>query len=291
MDIAQIRAFVVLAELKHFGRAADRLHITQPALTKRLHSLEATIGASLFQRDRTGTVLTPVGRSLLGDATRLISDADAFHVRARRVAQGAQGKLDVGFGLSTIDMAPRMVGQFQRAFPDVAVSLDDFSSSEQADRLLDGRLDVGFVRLPVGSSRLTSRVLATDRLALAYSPLFFDLDGAAVPQGIVDAGFVFLHPHRGPGLASQINRWCKAVGFEPRIIQVASDIQTVLALVAAGVGLSIVPLQATQLMKVGLELRALEGPDAEWETGISWRQDHDNPALSNFLKMLESGPQ
>lgn len=287
MDLPHLRAFVALAELQHFGRAADRLHITQPALTKRLRLLEDVIGARLFERDRTGTVLTSIGRTLLPDALRIITEADALLIRARHVVQGTAGQLDIGFGLSSIDLAPRLVSAYRSMHPAVAVSLNDFSSAEQIKRLQEGRLDVGFVRLPLASTGLESRSLGRDTLALAC-PKGCPLRGNLSDHDALNAiGFVMLNRERGPGLRSQIGLWCAEVGLEPRILQIADDLQTVLALVAAGAGLSLVPQQAMRLSGMEVELFPLTGKHAEWAIGAVWRPDRDNPALWSFIALME----
>ncbi|MBO9858828.1 LysR family transcriptional regulator [Xanthomonas sp. A1809] len=287
MDLPHLRAFVALAELQHFGRAADRLHITQPALTKRLRLLEDVIGARLFERDRTGTVLTSIGKALLPDALRIITEADALLIRARHVVQGTAGRLDIGFGLSSIDMAPWLVSAYRRTHPEVSVSLNDFSSTEQIERLRDGRLDVGFVRLPLASAGLKAKTLGRDTLALAC-PKGCPSSGHLSDLDALNAiGFVMLDRKRGPGLRAQIDRWCAVVGLEPRILQIADDLQTVLALVAAGVGLSIVPQRAVRLSGPGADLFPLTGEHAEWVIGAAWRSDRDNPALWSFLALIE----
>lgn len=287
MDLSQLRAFVALAELKHFGRAAQRLHITQPALTKRLRVLETTIGAQLFERDRKGTVLTSIGEALLTDAISITADTDSWLVRARNVVQGMAGHLDIGFGLSTIDIAPKLIAEFRRSYPSVVVSLNDFSSAEQVERLLDGRLDLGFVRLPVEFSSVVSRSLATDRLAIAGPQGWFDERNPINLEEHNDTGFILLDRTRGPGLRTQIDRWCVASSFQPRITQTADDIQTVLALVAAGVGLSILPEQAVRLMGNAIALWPLAETEAEWQTGVAWRSGASNPALLNFMKLID----
>lgn len=287
MDLPQIRTFVALAELKHFGRAADRLNITQPALTKRLRLLEGAIGAPLFERNRTGTILTPVGTALLPNALRIAAEADAMLVRARHVVQGTEGRLDIGFGLSTIDLAPRLIARFRRTYPAVAVSLNDGSTAAHVEGLLEGRLDIGFVRLPLPSPGLACRSISRDGLALAYPRDRVDVTGVSDLGALNDIGFVMLDRRRGPGLRAHIDRWCAGVGLELRIIQVADDLQTVLALVAGGVGLALVPRQAGHLMRKEVGLLPIAGADAQWAVGVAWRSGRDNPSLRNFLAIVD----
>ena len=287
MDLSQLRAFIVLSELKHFGYAATRLHITQPALTKRIQGLEAKIGVPLFRRDRTGTALTPSGKSLLPDAIRIVADANAWLVRAQNVAKGIEGHLEIGFGLSTIEVAPRVVARFRRAYPAAVVSLNDFSSAEQLNRLENGRLNLGFVRLPVLSSALLSCLLGSDRLALATLPGDTTAPSLASLETWNSLGFVMLNRQRGPGLRAQIDDWCRASGFRPNITQIADDIQTVLALVAAGVGVSIVPQQAMRLMGDAVRIHPLGGIGADWQIGAAWRLEDSSPILRSFLGMMD----
>jgi DNA-binding transcriptional LysR family regulator len=289
MDLPQLRAFVILADAKHFGRAAARLHITQPALTKRLQALEAAIGARLFERDRAGVALTSNGQALLTDAIRITREAEAWVTRARNLAEGIEGRLDIGFGLSSVDIAPRLVAAFRRRHPAIAVTLNDFSSAEQITRLRDGRLDLGFVRLPAASPAIASRPVASDRLALAYSPEAIDGRLPTDLDACNAVGFVMLARERGPGLRAQIDRWCDATGVELRITQIADDIQTILALVVAGVGASIVPQQAARLMGGAVGLWPLTGPETEWQIGIACRVGSTNPACRRFLDLIEAG--
>lgn len=282
----QLRAFVVLADLKHFGRAADRLHITQPALTKRILALEAEVGGRLFTRDRTKTRLTPMGNALLDQAMQITADADAWSVRARNIVHGTEGSLDVGFGLSTIEIAPRLIARFRNIYPKVIVSLNDFSSVEQVDRLKAGRLDIGFIRLPLRDPSIESRALTTDGLAFAVPPGWTESHHADDFDALNALGFVLLRRERGPGLRAQIDEWCKGSNLLPRVTQIADDIQTLLALVAAGVGASLVPQRAARLMGTAVELIPLEGEGAEWQLGAAWIDEPTNPAVANFVRLL-----
>lgn len=288
MDLPQLRAFVVLADLKHFGRAADRLHITQPALTKRIRALEAELGGLLFTRDRAKARITPMGNALLDQATRITADADAWSVRARNIVQGTEGSLDVGFGLSTIEIAPRLIARFRKMYPRVIVSLNDFSSVEQVDRLKAGRLDIGFTRLPLRDQSIKCLALTTDKLAFAV-PLGWTESHYADDFDELNAlGFVLLRRERGPGLRAQIDEWCNGSNLVPRVTQIADDIQTLLALVAAGVGISLVPQQAARLMGTAVELVPLDGKGAEWQLGAAWIDEPTNPTVANFVRLLNT---
>lgn len=287
MGIDRLRAFVAVAECAHFGRAADRLHITQPGLTKRVRALEAEVGGVLLDRERHPISLTPLGRLLLPKAQRIVAQTEAFRADSKRAVLGAIGSLDIGFGLSTITLAPMIVHRFRSAFPDVAVTMDDFSSSEQIDRIRRGDLDLGFVRFPVPPD-LEVLPLATDRLALAV-PAATMLDETGWLQQLRGMNMIALRDERGPGLAAQVRNWHRTVDLDPGPVQQADDIQTVLALVAAGLGCAVVPASSEALFTQRVQLRPL-GEDTAWIVGAAWKRAPSPGPLLRFIDILRDLP-
>jgi DNA-binding transcriptional LysR family regulator len=279
MDLRLLRTFVTVARLRNFGAAADELATSQPALTRQIQVLERRVGSLLFTRGRHGARLTPAGELLLPDALDLLERSEAFDRRAVQVAAGDEGSLAIGFGLSAIDLAPRAVALFRTRWPGVSISLDDMSSAVQCERLLAGSLQIGFVRLPVpaGLERLRLR---KDRLALALPA------GQDVPRDIGrwldDRPLVRLTPSRGPGLTAQINGLYAELGCHPQVLQEAADLQTVLALTAAGAGPSVVPQSAERIAPPELRLTPLPGRAAAWWIGAAWSTR--TPLTERFLK-------
>jgi DNA-binding transcriptional LysR family regulator len=279
MDLRLLRAFVTVARLRNFGAAAEELSTSQPALTKQIQVLERKVGSVLFTRGRHGARLTPAGELLLPDALDLLERSEAFDRRAAQVAVGDEGSLAIGFGLSGIDLAPRAVALFRSRWPGVSVSLDDMSSAVQCERLLAGSLQIGFVRLPVPAG-LEHLRLRRDRLALAVRA------EDDVPRDLgrwLDARpLVRLTPSRGPGLTAHINGVYAELGCHPQVLQEAADLQTVLALVAAGVGAAVVPQSAQRIAPVELRLIPLPGRAAAWWIGAAWSTR--TPLTERFLK-------
>jgi len=281
MEIRLLRAFLTVAELRHFGRAADALALSQPALSKQIVALEENVGARLFERGRHGAELTPFGAAFLVDAQSLVRDADAVLARAREASSGKRGFLRVGLGLSTLTFAPPLIAAFRRLHPNVGVTLNDMSSAEQTRHLMSGKLDIGFVRLPADPA-LASFAVVNEALALAvpqharWKRLPADL------QQLNDPGFITLARSRGPGLAAQIDLWCGRRGFVPNVIQQTDDIQSVLASVAAGVGAAFLPSHAQYLLRDARVLK-LGGDAAQWQVGIAWRADRDDPVTQCFV--------
>jgi DNA-binding transcriptional LysR family regulator len=267
MDLRLLRAFATVARTGNFSVAASDLATSQPALTKQIQVLERRIGATLFVRGRHGARLTTAGEALLPDALELLGRSEAFERRAASVAAGDEGTLTVGFGLSGIDLAPRTVALFRQRHPRVSVALDDMSSAVQCERLLVGRLQIGFVRLPAPAGIETLR-LRRDRLTLAVSR---DVEVPSNPAGwLDDRELVRLRTDRGPGLAEQIDRLYAELGCRPRVLQEAADLQTVLALVASGVGGAVVPATAAAIASDAVRLIPLRGRAASWWIGAAW---------------------
>ncbi|TWD81577.1 DNA-binding transcriptional LysR family regulator [Kribbella amoyensis] len=267
MDLRLLRAFATVARTGNYGVAASELSTSQPALTKQIQVLERRIGATLFVRGRQGARLTTAGEALLPDALDLLARSEAFERRASSVAAGEEGSLAVGFGLSGIEVAPRTVALFRSRYPGVAVSLDDMSSATQCEELLAGRLHVGFVRLPVPAG-LEHLRLRRDRLTLAL-PVTMD-PPTRIPSWLDGRPLLRLRPDRGPGLADQISRLYDELGARPAVLQEAADLQTVLALVAAGVGPAVVPASAGSIASDAVKLVPLRGKAAVWWIGAAW---------------------
>ncbi|ONI66895.1 LysR family transcriptional regulator [Kribbella sp. ALI-6-A] len=272
MELRLLRTFATVARTGNVSAAALELSTSQPAVTKQLQLLERRVGATLFVRGRQGARLTSAGEALLPDALDLIARAEAFERRAGSVAAGEEGTLSIGFGLSGIELAPQAVALFRSRYPGVTVSLDDMSSAVQYERLLAGTLQVGFVRLPVPAG-ITHRRLRQDHLALAL-PAGVDRPGeratsAQVASWLDGRPLVRLRPERGPGLTDQITRLYDELRCRPRVLQEARDLQTVLALVAAGVGAAVVPATAAAIAPGSVELMPLRGKAASWWIGVA----------------------
>jgi len=286
MEIRLLRAFLTVVNLRHFGRAAEALYLSQPALSKQIVALEETLGARLFERGRHGAELTAFGRAFLPDAETLVRDADDVLARAREAAGGRRGHLRVGLGLSTLTLAPPLIAAYRQQNPSIGVTLNDLSSAEQTRRLFSGRLDVGFLRLPADAG-LSAFPVANESLALAVPQHAKWKRLPARLDELNELGFIGLLRSRGPGMAGAIDAWCAERGFAPRIIQQADDIQSVLAAVAAGVGAAFLPSRAGHLLRDARVLRLKEA-SAQWRVGLAWRTERDDPVLKRFVDYVRA---
>jgi DNA-binding transcriptional LysR family regulator len=290
MDLRLIRAFILAADHPTFSDAASAASITQPAFTKQIQQLESIAGAPLFWRSHAGSTLTSAGSALLAQARKVVQIADDFDATVRALSRGEAGHLSIGFGLSSVTVAPRAVAVFRSSFPNVSVRLEDMSSHAQIEAVRGGRLDIAFARTPPPHDLCTIPLLS-DRLAIVYPE-----DGKLAPDPRTLDAWLHQHPlirlssARGPGLAGQISRYLRGLDVPENTLQEADDLQTVLALVAAGVGASIVPRSAAAVAPAGVAMTTLDGDLASWEVGAIWRPDNHAPAVRSFLHAITTLP-
>jgi DNA-binding transcriptional LysR family regulator len=286
MEIRLLRAFLTVADLRNFGRAAEALFLSQPALSKQIVALEESLGGRLFERGRHGAELTAFGEAFLPDAETLVRDADEVLARAREASSGRRGHLRIGLGLSTLTLAPPLIAAYRKLNPNIGVTLNDLSSAEQTRRLLAGKLDVGFLRLPADTG-LSAFPVMDESLALAVPQHAKWKRLPARLDELNDLGFIGLARSRGPGLAGVIDAWCAERGFVPRIIQQADDIQSVLAAVAAGVGAAFLPSRTEHLLRDARVMR-LKDASAQWRVCLAWLTGRDDPVVTRFVDYVRA---
>ncbi|ALP63066.1 LysR family transcriptional regulator [Paraburkholderia caribensis] len=286
MEIRLLRAFLTVTNLRHFGRAAEALHLSQPALSKQIVALEASLGGRLFERGRHGAGLTAFGETFLPDAEALVRDADDVLARAREASSGQRGHLRIGLCLSTLTLAPPLIAAYRAQHPQIGVTLNDLSSAEQTRRMFAGKLDVGFVRLPAAAG-LSAFAVIDESLALAVPRHAKWKRLPAKLDEFNELGFIALARSKGPGTAAMIDAWCAGRGFVPRVIQQADDFQSVLAAVAAGVGVAFVPSRAEHLLRDAKVLR-LKDASAQWRVGLAWQTERDDPVVARFVDYVRA---
>ncbi|MFM4711522.1 LysR family transcriptional regulator [Aeromonas veronii] len=285
-DLRQLQAFVTLADTANYREAASRLFITQPALTKQIQGLELALGCTLFKRGRHGAELTALGAQLLTQASALVKHGREFERHALAVASGVAGRLKIGFGLSSFALAPALVARFKQQVANVMVHLQDMPSAIQQEQLLSGQLQLGFMRRP-DTPQLQEHRLLTDRLVLAVptrmttpDPAAFDLQQALASQPLLQ-----MVGHRCPGLSQQIAGFLGANRLTG-MIQEAEDIQTLVALVAAGIGNAILPRSVSFIAGPDVTLYPLSGPCSEWEISMVWNPGFADPIRDHFVRQV-----
>ncbi|MEV3831247.1 LysR family transcriptional regulator [Aeromonas allosaccharophila] len=285
-DLRQLQAFVTLADTANYREAASRLFITQPALTKQIQGLEQALGCTLFKRGRHGAELTALGAQLLTQASALVKHGREFERHALAVASGVAGRLKIGFGLSSFALAPALVARFKQQVTDVMVHLQDMPSAIQQEQLISGQLQLGFMRRPQ-MPQLQEHRLLIDRLVLAVPTRMTEPDPAAfdVQQALISQPLLQMVGHRCPGLSQQIAGFLGANRLTG-MVQEAEDIQTLVALVAAGIGNAILPRSVSFIAGPDVTLYPLSGPNSEWEISMVWNPDFADPIRDHFVRQV-----
>lgn len=283
MDVRELRSFVTVAEQLHFGRAAASLHLSQPALSKQIKALEAQIGGPLFVRNRRDVSLTAAGNTLYPEARRLVRDFQAAFELAQSAVHGEAGKLRIGAGISTIHhFVPLALRRFRDAHPQVQVQIGDMSTPRQLEELLSGQIDVGFVRLPVERTSISVRKVLSERIILAVSS---DFPGRPTLRALRDHPFVLIERETSTTYYDHCLRLCGHAGFSPRIAQETRDTFTLLNLVRAGLGVSMVPNSAREMQVKGVKFVPIHDPDARWDVGIAWNHMRRSPLTERFVQV------
>ncbi|AXK66266.1 MULTISPECIES: LysR substrate-binding domain-containing protein [Burkholderia] len=297
-DLRQWRYFATVADERHFGRAAERLSMTQPPLSQAIRSLEDALGVALFVRTKRSVALTAVGAALLPDVHRLLASADALPPLARRLARGEAGSLSLAF-VSTADygLLPALLRAFGARYPQVRLQLAEATSDVQIDELVAGRIDAGLVIPPVPPRHAAG---------LSYLPVVREPLVVAMPASVasrapeaaedepvhlaeVAALPLVIFPRRlAPGFYDIITGCYGAAGETPRIGQEAIQMQTIVSLVSAGMGVALVPQSLRNLRRTGVVYRPLAGDAPVVETGLVWRTGDVSPVLAGFIDVVRA---
>jgi DNA-binding transcriptional LysR family regulator len=293
LELRQLRYFVAVAEEMHFGRAAQRLHMTQPPLSQSIQALEGLLGTQLFARTSRSVTLTPAGAALLPHVRQLLHDAQALPDLARRAAAGESGRLALAF-VSTADYSvlPSFLHQFRTAYPQVQIELLEATSDLQLEALEQDEIDVGLLIPPLPDRMkdlLCYRRVLSEPLVLAAPENAAALRaGGPVPlQAVAELPLIIFPRRIAPAFHDAILGCYRDAGLTPRIGQEAIQMQTIVGLVSAGMGIALVPQSVSNLKRPGVVYRALAGTTAVIETGLAWRRDNPSPVLHAFLELLE----
>jgi len=287
MDLRDLEAFIAVAEELHFGRAATRLHMAQPPLSNRIKLLEKELDVQLFERSTRSVRLTDAATRLLVPARRALSQVAVVKDVAASIASGEEGRVRIGFaGASSQRALPLLTRAVRDAHPGIELVLRSQTYVYDAlDRLMSGDLDLAFVRLPIAHPELSHRVVEVERLlcALPSGHRLADQDAVHL-EDLVHDDFVSLPDDQGSMLQATMVQRCLAAGFRPRITQVAPDSHTVLALVAAGAGVTITLSSVRPVQSVGIVYRPLAGDEPDQMlAALAWRRDDDSPTLRRVL--------
>jgi len=290
MELRHLRYFTAVAEELHFTRAAARLGIGQPPLSQQIQQLEREIGTPLFLRLPRGIALTEAGRQFLDDARAILASADRAVDMARRLGRGERGTITVGFTASAVfhPYLPRAIRAFRDRYPDVRITLTESNTVTLLRGLRAGDVDVAFVRPPyVLDAEFESERVLDEPMLIALPPDHPLSRKRAVPiAALADEDFVLYPRPIGAGLYDAIQSACQRAGFSPRVIQEAPQMASIVSLVAAGVGISIVPAAMRHMGAQGIEYRPIKGDAPHALLDMAYRRHDRSVAAENAVGML-----
>jgi DNA-binding transcriptional LysR family regulator len=289
MELRHLRYFVAIAEAGNVRRAAQRLRLSQPPLSRQIHDLEDEVGTKLFLRSKQGVQLTEAGEFFLKEARQILAQSERAVQVAQAASRGHAGHLELAYSVFTVDpLFPRVIRLFRKRYPLVAVGIRELLTYQQVGELLEKRIDLGYVgiRYPELEQELDFECLRRVPFAIALPP-----GHPLARQRTLTVRALAHEPFVAPLRASTAFRnvlvdICRSAGFVPNIVQEGNTAACMLELVSAGVGVALVPETFQKLLSIEVEFRPLPPSVPRLEFHIAWRRDNSSPSLRSFLEML-----
>jgi DNA-binding transcriptional LysR family regulator len=289
IEVRQLRYFQAVAEELHFGRAAARVAIAQPALSRQVQQLEEAIGTPLLRRTQRRVELLPAGALLLERTRMILHELERAAADTRRTGAGELGRLTVGFiHSSTYGLLPSIVGRFRELYPAIELELQELPITAQHAALLRGTIDVGLLRVQSAPAELEVLPVMEDPLLLALPTLHPLAARQKLRLKSVAADpFVMFGKVDSALFHERIQALCQRAGFEPRVAQYATQIHTVVGLVGAGLGVAVVPATARNLHPQNVRFIRLIDEAEPLHVALAWRRGHETPAIRSFRRVTE----
>ncbi|GCE09083.1 LysR substrate-binding domain-containing protein [Dictyobacter aurantiacus] len=292
VELRHLRYFVAVAEELHFSRAAKKLHIAQPPLSQQIRQLEQILGVRLFERNHHAVMLTNAGQVFLEEALRILEQMEGVLLRVQKAQQGLVGRLDIGFvnsATATDTIIPDVLGVYHQRFPEVEVRLKEMYLQEQLQALQQQRIQVGFAAsIPQDiPTEFDSEVIQRVPFVAVFAQQHrFASQPSVMLHSLANEPFIFCQRKSASDLYDRIIQLC---GFSPLIKQEVSDVRMLLGLVAANLGVSLLPASAMTLSTQGVVYRPLaDAPvDIAVETIVVWRREGSSPLVQEFLVALQ----
>jgi DNA-binding transcriptional LysR family regulator len=285
MDLRHLRYFIAVAEELHFTRAAERLHIAQPPLSKQIRQLEAEIGVTLLQRTNRHIELTDAGRVFLEKAKQILAATSSAVTETQRTQRGEIGKLAVGFFEHTsYTLLPPILRAYRQRYPTVEVQLRWFPVVEQVNALLRGDIDISFVRPVSEFDGIASETILKEPFVLALPSDHPLAEVDAVDLRLcAEERYIIYNQRLAPDFYAMISRLCAVAGFVPQIALEVGQVYTTLGLVSSGAGIAFVPESVQRVRFENVTYKPLKGRQPEIEVLLAWKQSNPSTLLTAFL--------
>ena len=290
MELRHLRYFVAVAEELHFNRAAERLHIAQPPLSQQIKQLETELGVELFHRRTKRQVqLTEAGQVLLQATYRILDQLKQAVSDTQRAGRGETGTLTIGFTSTVVyDILPAILSRYREQFPQVNLVLQELTTTQQEETLQNHQIEVGFCHPPLKDESLELEPISQESLVVALPEVHPLACETTLPIcSLADESFILFPRHLGPGFYDQIVSFCQQTNFSPNVVQEAVQMQTIIGLVSANMGVSLVPASLQNLQRAGIVYKPLEETTPQVEVAIAWHSDNITPVLREFLLVVK----
>jgi DNA-binding transcriptional LysR family regulator len=300
MELRHLRYFRTVATELHFGRAAEKLHIAQPPLSHQIRQLETELGFELFNRTKRSVALTPAGEVFLIQVDRIFQQlAQAIEI-GRKTSRGELGQISIGFvGSATYNILPLILHQFRDRYPQVQIELHELTTDRQFIWLHEGRIDIGLMRPPIIEPDVSSQVIFQESLVVVLPVTHQLATMTTIDLALLSTEpFILFQRQFAPGLYDPIITICQAAGFSPLVVQECIQMQTIVSLVSANMGVSILPASIQEVQRDGVVYKPIQDPIVPASTltqqlatiAIGWRTDDDSPIVHRLLEIgLEIG--
>jgi DNA-binding transcriptional LysR family regulator len=288
MELRHLRYFRMVATELHFGRAAEKLHIAQPPLSKQIQQLEIELGFELFARTKRSVALTPAGEVFLVEVESIFKNLDRAIDIGRKTSRGELGQISIGFvGSATYNILPVILQQFRDLYPHVQIELHELTTDRQLIWLREGKIDIGLIRPPIIDSDVTVEIVFEEPLIVAL-PVNHQLATVEpVDLSLLATEPFILFPRQlAPGLYDPIITICRAAGFSPMVVQECIQIQTIISLVSANMGVSIVPKSTQDIQRQGVVYKSILDDTPVVSIALIWRTNDDSPTVARLLEIV-----
>jgi DNA-binding transcriptional LysR family regulator len=293
MELRHLHYFIAVAEELHFSRAAERLHISQPPLSQQIRDLEEELGVKLFERTKRQVHLTEAGNVFLERSYLVLAQLEQAIEATQRIGRGEVGRLAIGFVDSAMyTVLPEILRSFREQFPAVELRLHELTTAQQIQALYDKQIDVGIVRSAISEPGLSVECLLSESLVLALPethPLSAQTQVAL--SALADESFILFPAKMGLVFYEQMMTMCQQAGFRPKVAQEAIQMQTIIGLVAAGLGIAIVPASLQNFHRSGVIYRPLQEQVSDTGLYLTWRQHDSSPLIGAFLSLTRKTTQ
>lgn len=290
LELRHFRYFIAVAEELHFGRAAERLCMTQPPLSMQIRQLEENVGVPLFVRGSRPIELTAAGEVLLEHARTVLTQADSALHKARLTAHGEAGRLSIAVtSASVLSLLPRLISAFKQRYPAVEIDVSEMVSRDQLSAIARSDINFGLIRPPVNHPTIATLIIQVEPVVVAVPRRHRLADLAKIPVSAMDkAPFINFNRKTASYFNLLANDLLSAHKARPEIVQSATQLHTVMALVSAGLGLALVPEAAARIQLEDVVLRPLDMDSPPMaELCLAWNSQDRNPAVRSFLELVQ----